>query len=167
MSSAPGTYVIQATFGTCLVSDTIQITSTNLTLSLPFVSANGVYYNPINVNGTETYPLCSGLGTTTILIENAAYQNNLNPLAASQKETSFLRLKFKGEKHNVQGLGATVQLFYGNNQTQVYEHSPYRGYLSSVETIAHFGLGKHQVVPEVKVIWPDGKGEIFKKCNKN
>jgi gliding motility-associated-like protein len=79
LSSAPGSYVIEATFGTCVVYDTIQITSTNLTLSLPFISANGVYYNPINVNGTQTYPLCSGLGTTSILIENAAYQNNLNP----------------------------------------------------------------------------------------
>lgn len=96
LSSAPGTYVIQATFGTCLVSDTIQITSTNLTLSLPFVSANGVYYNPINVNGTETYPLCSGLGTTTILIENAAYQNNLNPT------------------------GTTYSISYGSGTTQPY-----------------------------------------------
>ncbi|MCF8201563.1 MAG: gliding motility-associated C-terminal domain-containing protein [Crocinitomicaceae bacterium] len=87
LSSAPGTYVIEATFGACVVYDTIQITSTNLTLSLPFVSANGVYYNPINVNGIQTYPLCSGLGTTTILIENAAYQNNLNPAGTTYSLT--------------------------------------------------------------------------------
>ncbi len=87
LSSAPGTYVIEATFGACVVYDTIQITSTNLTLSLPFISANGVYYNPINVNGTQTYPLCSGLGTTTILIENAAYQNNLNPAGTTYSLT--------------------------------------------------------------------------------
>ena len=87
LSSAPGTYVIEATFGACVVYDTIQISSTNLTLSLPFVSANGVYYNPINVNGTQTYPLCSGLGTTTILIENAAYQNNLNPAGTTYSIT--------------------------------------------------------------------------------
>lgn len=87
LSSAPGTYVIEATFGACVVYDTILITSTNLTLSLPFVSANGVYYNPINVNGTQTYPLCSGLGTTTILIENAAYQNNLNPAGTTYSIT--------------------------------------------------------------------------------
>ncbi|MDP4799229.1 MAG: PKD domain-containing protein [Crocinitomicaceae bacterium] len=87
LSSAPGTYVIEATFGACVVYDTILITSTNLTLSLPFVSANGVYYNPIDVNGTQTYPLCSGLGTTTILIENAAYQNNLNPAGTTYSIT--------------------------------------------------------------------------------
>ncbi len=87
LSSAPGTYVIEATFGACVVYDTIQISSTNLTLSLPFVSANGVYYNPINVNGIQTYPLCSGLGTTTILIENAAYQNNLNPAGTTYSIT--------------------------------------------------------------------------------
>lgn len=87
LSSSPGSYVIEATFGTCVVYDTIQITSTNLTLSLPFVSANGVYYNSIPVNGTQTYPLCSGLGTTTILIENAAYQNNLNPAGTTYSIT--------------------------------------------------------------------------------
>jgi gliding motility-associated-like protein len=78
-SNAPGTYVVEASFGLCTVLDTIVVSATNLTLSLPFVSQSGVYYNPIDVNGIQTYPLCSGLGTTSILIENAAFQNNLNP----------------------------------------------------------------------------------------
>lgn len=87
LSSAPGTYVIEAAFGACIVYDTILVTSTNLNLSLPFVSSNGIYYNPIDVNGIQTYPLCSGLGTTAILIENAAYQNNLNPAGTTYSIT--------------------------------------------------------------------------------
>ncbi|TAF96363.1 MAG: RNA-binding protein [Cytophagia bacterium] len=123
--------------------------------------SNGAVYADLDLDGD--------LDIITNNINDSAfvYQNNLNPLAASQKETSFLRLKFKGEKHNVQGLGATVQLFYGNNQTQVYEHSPYRGYLSTVEAVGHFGLANIDNIREIRVRWPNGKMQRLQNVKPN
>jgi hypothetical protein len=48
------------------------------------------------------------------------------------------------------GLGTFVELTYGNSQKQVYEHTIYRGYLSSIENAAHFGLGAHAVIDHGK-----------------
>ncbi len=67
----------------------------------------------------------------------------------------WLRVRLKGTADNPAGFGAKVQIRYGRNQ-QVTELTPYRGYLSCQEPVAHFGLGPAQRVDEVTVTWPDG-----------
>lgn len=65
----------------------------------------------------------------------------------------YLRLRFKGEGRNPQGLGAIVELKTAVG-AQVYEHSPYRGYLATQEATAHFGLGESTSVEEIRIVWP-------------
>jgi hypothetical protein len=69
----------------------------------------------------------------------------------------YLQVSFEGDTLNKGGFGARVELHYGGGRQQVYENTPYRGYLSTIEDIAHFGLGKVTVVDTVRVKWPDGK----------
>jgi hypothetical protein len=69
----------------------------------------------------------------------------------------YLQVGFSGDSLNKGGFGAWVELHYGGGQQQVYENTPYRGYLSTIQDIAHFGLGKVTVVDTVQVKWPDGK----------
>ncbi len=54
---------------------------------------------------------------------------------------NYLQIKFLGSKQNINGLGAFAELHYGHGKQQVWENSPYRGYLSSIQDVAHFGLG--------------------------
>jgi hypothetical protein len=61
----------------------------------------------------------------------------------------------KGDSLNRNGLGAIIHLYYQGSQ-QVYEYTPYRGYMSSVENIAHFGLGDINSVDSIIV---DGQME--------
>ncbi len=68
-----------------------------------------------------------------------------------------LNVSFVGDTLNKGGFGARVELHYGAGQQQVYENTPYRGYLSTIQDIAHFGLGSVAVVDTVLVKWPDGK----------
>lgn len=121
---------------------------------------NGAAYADLDLDGD--------LDIITNNINDSAfvYQNNLtSSLSGEGKGRSeggrFLRLRFKGSAHNPAGLGAVVQLLYGDSQTQIYEHSPYRGYLSSVEPVAHFGLGDVPFVKEMRVLWPNGKMQRF------
>jgi enediyne biosynthesis protein E4 len=102
--------------------------------------------------------------------------NNINDVASVFKNTlqekqntasNYLRVKPIGTGNNTAGLGAIVEIKYGQSQQQVYEHSPFRGYLSSVEAVAHFGLGKIGVVDEIKVIWPNGKIQVLKNIQTN
>ncbi|QMU30715.1 VCBS repeat-containing protein [Adhaeribacter radiodurans] len=93
-----------------------------------------------------------------------------NQLYASKKNTGnnhFLRLKFEGEKPNWQGVDAKVSLFYDQGKKQYYENTAYRGFLSSVENKAHFGLGNATHIDSLKVIWPDGKMQLLRNVKIN
>jgi hypothetical protein len=70
--------------------------------------------------------------------------------------THFLQVQFKGAKENVNGLGASIAIYYDHGKQQVYENNPYRGYLSTMQNGAHFGLGRVAMVDSVVVRWSDG-----------
>jgi hypothetical protein len=57
---------------------------------------------------------------------------------------------------------AKVTINYAG-KSQILENRRVRGYRSSHENLAHFGLGKHSVVDTITVTWPSGK--IEKKYN--
>ena len=42
-------------------------------------------------------------------------------------------------------------------KSQYHEHNIYRGYVSTVEDLVHFGLGTDTQVDMLEIIWPDGK----------
>ncbi|MDO5971289.1 VCBS repeat-containing protein [Flavivirga aquimarina] len=88
--------------------------------------------------------------------------NNINDDAFVYKNNSqksgnnFLRVKLKGPKNNTLGLGAKITVFTKNSM-QYHELKNVRGYLSSTDPIAHFGLSKTKTIDSVKVVWPDKK----------
>lgn len=68
----------------------------------------------------------------------------------------FLRIRLAGTADNPAGFGTKIEIRYGA-KGQVTELTPYRGYLSCQEPVAHFGLGSTGVVDQIVVTWPDGK----------
>ncbi|MBC7885787.1 MAG: VCBS repeat-containing protein, partial [Saprospiraceae bacterium] len=85
------------------------------------------------------------------------YKNN----GAASRKNNFIRFNLKFEKGKT-SLGTKVEISdeKGNTQTQYYYQS--RGFLSSVEPVVHFGLGKTSKINEVKVYWPNGKMQLVK-----
>mgnify|MGYP003575295776 CR=1 FL=1 len=83
------------------------------------------------------------------------FENTLNSPEQTNTE-NFLSLILEGKGANIHGIGATVRLYYDGKQ-QFYEHQPHRGYLSTVDPKAHFGLGKVKKLDSLLVIWPDRK----------
>lgn len=79
---------------------------------------------------------------------------------------NFLRIRFRGDKPNRNGIGAKVTL-YEDRRLQVVENFVNRGYESTVEDVAHFGLDTTRVIDSLEVIWPDGKHQLLKNiaCN--
>ena len=88
------------------------------------------------------------------------YKNNLEEL--NKKNDHYLRVNFKGKGDNIMGLGASLKIKYGNGKKQYYEHTIYRGYLSSVEPTAHFGLGSYKTVDTLLVTWPDSSSQLIR-----
>ncbi|OIN58367.1 VCBS repeat-containing protein [Arsenicibacter rosenii] len=119
--------------------------------------SNGAAYGDLDNDGDLDY-VVNNINDSAFV-----YRNNLVERKADN--ANYLRMQFAGPAQNRMGLGAIVELYYHDPKTnearkQVYEHSPYRGYLSTVEPSAHFGLGNVQTIDEVRVIWPTRNGEV-------
>ncbi len=84
----------------------------------------------------------------------------------TEENNNYLKLKFKGQRPNLEGLGSTVQLYYAA-QTQSKYFTPYRGYLSTVEAGLHFGLGDHKKIDSLKITWPDGNQQVLRNISVN
>lgn len=90
------------------------------------------------------------------------YQNQLYSTKKPTQNNHFIRLLFQGEQPNLQGVDARVSIFYNQGQKQFYEHSVYRGFLSSVENKAHFGVGTASVIDSLKIVWPNGATQLLR-----
>ena len=73
-----------------------------------------------------------------------------------------MQVEFSGDSLNKDGLGTWIELHYENGKQQAFENTPYRGYLSTGQAGAHFGLGKTASVDSVVIKWPNGKMQLLR-----
>ncbi|MFL5618502.1 MAG: VCBS repeat-containing protein [Gemmatimonadaceae bacterium] len=71
-----------------------------------------------------------------------------------------LNVRLEGDGANRRGIGSTLILTAGGRKQYLY-HSPYRGYMSTMDDRAHFGLGVANRVDSLEVIWPDGRSQLL------
>lgn len=91
-----------------------------------------------------------------------------NTLSEKKKESAnYLQIELQGDSLNTQGVGTWIELYLGGGNRLSLENSPYRGYLSSVDPIAHFGLGKNMVVDSIVVRWQNGLQQTLQKVKAN
>ncbi len=115
--------------------------------------SNGAVYADLDGDGDLDYVV------NNIDDEAAVYRNTLAD--RKPENAHYLRINFKGTDANPMGLGAIVEYDLPGGKKELYEHTPYRGYLSSVEPVAHFGLGNQTQVRNLRVTWPDGRVEVL------
>jgi hypothetical protein len=99
--------------------------------------------------------------------------NNINEPAGIYQNTSekifqnnYLKVKLEGAQANTFGIGGKVILKH-QGKLQVQQLMPTRGFLSSVEPVLTFGLGKHKEIDTLMVVWGDQKVEIRTKVPVN
>ena len=110
--------------------------------------SNGAAYTDLDNDG-DLDVVMSNINDKAFIYENKAAKNNSD-------NARFLSVKLSGDSLNRQGIGAWLEIFYGGNR-QVIEHTPYRGFLSTMQSQLHFGLGTVSTVDSVVVIWPNNK----------
>lgn len=121
--------------------------------------STGAIYADLDNDGDLDYVI------NNINEEASIYQNNTNKPGSIHK--NYLSLKFKGDKQNIHGLGCIASIYYQKNKKQVYENSPYRGYLSTVDAKAFFGLKQVKIVDSVVVEWYNGYKQTLKDVSTN
>lgn len=79
------------------------------------------------------------------------YRNN----AIEQKRGHYLEISLEGGAAGDPVFLAKAKL-YQNGEVQYQEMMNTRGYLSSGESLLHFGLGSNQIIDTLKIFWPNG-----------
>ncbi|MES2829443.1 MAG: VCBS repeat-containing protein [Bacteroidota bacterium] len=129
---------------------TFKDVSTDWGLQLPTFS-NGAVYADLDNDGALDMVI------NNINDEALIYRNTSRDDEKTLADKHYLKIDFTGSKQNINGIGAVVNIYYDKDKEQVYEHNPYRGYLSTMHSVTHFGLGKTKNIDSVLVTWPDGR----------
>ena len=124
------------------------------------VSAQWGFNSPSNSNGAAYVDLDND-GDLDLVINNInqpafIYRNETRP----QTGAHYLQVKLQGLPGNTQGIGAKV-ICYSKAGQQYLEQMPTRGYLSTVSSILHFGLGTQTSIDSLCVIWGSGKQQLL------
>lgn len=113
--------------------------------------SNGAAFADLDNDGDLDY-VVNNINDPAFLYENRLYSTK------EKKERHYLRIRLTAEpKHNGFSQGTKITIHYGGGKSQYHDHSVYRGYLSTVENMIHFGLGDATMVDSIRVTWPDGK----------
>src|SRR5207249_4132871 len=113
--------------------------------------------NDLSISNGAAYADFDNDGDLDLVVNNISqeaffYQNTTN----NSDGKHFISISLYGDSLNRDGLGAKVYV-YNKSQTQCFEESPVRGYLSSVDKRLHFGIGSLASIDSIAIIWPDDK----------
>lgn len=108
-------------------------------------------------------------GDLDMVINNIAdpamvYENKINEGKADS--TNYLVLQLKGNAPNIDGIGTQIKLYH-NGTMQLYQNTPYRGYLSTQTMRIHAGLGNNKTVDSLVVVWPDRSQQTLVQVKSN
>ncbi len=119
-----------------------------------------------NVSNGAAYTDLDNDGDLDLVVNNmgeraSVYRNN------NIAKNNYLNIKLKGSKGNTNAIGSHAGIVYANGKQQVVEQQPIRGYLSAMEPVLHFGLGKDSLITAITLRWPKGNYTMLKNVRAN
>lgn len=117
--------------------------------NIPTYSA-GMAYADFDKDG-DMDVIINNTNMEATLLENKS--NELQP-------KNYINIKFRGDTSNINGIGTKATVYY-NGGMQMSELTPYRGYMSTMQNILHFGLDTISKIDSIIIHWPNGKLETL------
>ncbi|GAA3516523.1 VCBS repeat-containing protein [Aquimarina addita] len=116
--------------------------------------SNGAVYADLDNDG-DLEIITNNIDDKASVFENKNSENN-----------NYIKIQFQGTEKNKYGLGNRVYLKAGGNK-QMQELTLSRGFQSSVAPELNFGINQSKSIEELKVVWTDGKTQVFKDIDAN
>lgn len=110
----------------------------------------GAVQADLNNNGRLDL-VVNNIDAGAFVYENTSPENEAN---------HYLQIKLRGESPNNRGIGSKLILTTGEQKQYIY-HTPYRGYMSTMDDRSHFGLGEATLADSLEIIWPDGRYQLL------
>lgn len=124
-------------------------------LEIPSFS-NGCAYGDLDNDGDLD------LVVSNVNMESFLFENKANEIS----ENNFLKVSLQGPKGNRNGIGASINIYFGD-QVIFQEMMPSRGFQSSMEFDITVGLGQTQKIDSLRIIWPDDETQLLKNVGVN
>ncbi len=118
--------------------------------------SNGAAYGDLDNDGDLD------LVINNVNTEAFIYRNNSDQLTTN----NYVQLKLVGEGKNPFAIGSSVWFYFGDN-TVNQELIPSRGFQSSMDYTMTLGLGEHQSLDSIRVIWPNDKTVLLSNVKAN
>ncbi|MEP6683326.1 MAG: FG-GAP-like repeat-containing protein [Parafilimonas sp.] len=115
--------------------------------------SNGAVYVDLDNDG-DLDLVVNNINDAASVYQNTSREKNKN-------NTHYLNIKFAGDSENINGFGAFADIYYSNGKHQFWENTPYRGYLSTIQDVAHFGLDTTSVIDSIIIRWPNLKKQFI------
>ncbi|WP_350286343.1 VCBS repeat-containing protein [uncultured Croceitalea sp.] len=118
--------------------------------------SNGAAYGDLDNDG-DLDLIINNVNTETFVYRNNSDKMNNN---------NFIKLKFKGEGDNPFAIGTSATLYFKDNIVN-QELIPSRGFQSSMEYNMTIGLGTHETIDSIRIVWPNDKTIQLKNVSAN
>ena len=116
--------------------------------------SNGAAYADLDNDGAMDL-ITNNINDEAFIYRNTSRDN-------SPEENHYLQVKLIGSQNNINAIGSWIEIFYDKGKMQSYENIPYRGYLSTNQNVAHFGLGNTNTIDSIVVSWTTGTKQVIK-----
>ncbi|WP_233783405.1 VCBS repeat-containing protein [Flavivirga eckloniae] len=116
--------------------------------------SNGVAYADLDNDG-DLEIILNNIDDKAVIFRNNNSESN-----------HYITVKFDGNKLNPRGIGAKCTVI-ADGKKQFQELSLEHGYISSMASLLHFGLGKETIIDTLKVEWQDGKTQTLTQVSVN
>lgn len=114
--------------------------------------SNGAVYADLDNDG-DLDLVVNNINEPAFIFENKSDER--------ENKNHYLQVQLKGKAPNINGIGAKINIYH-QQQKQYYYHNPTRGYLSSMLTPVHFGLGETTSVDSLEIYWSNGQYQKIK-----
>ncbi len=106
-------------------------------------------------------------GDLDLVVNNVNQPSFVYENTTDSSVSKYLSIDLVSSSFNTKAIGAKVIIKYGEEKQQFIEQFPSRGFQSSISNRLHFGVGSHQYIDSLIVLWPNQKTSLYLKIQTN